>query len=40
MAEGMAIETALRFASAAGALRARDGTTPYRPMVEAMLAGQ
>jgi len=39
MAEGMPIEAALRFASAAGALRARDGTTPYRPMVEAMLAG-
>ncbi len=40
MAEGMGIAAALRFASAAGALRARDGTTPYRPMVEAMLAGK
>ncbi len=39
IAEGMGVEAALRFASAAGALRARDGTTPYRPMVEAMLAG-
>ena len=39
IAEAMAIEAALRFASAAGALRARDGATPYRPMVEAMLAG-
>jgi sulfofructose kinase len=35
----MGVEAALRFASAAGALRARDGTTPYRAMVEAMLVG-
>jgi sulfofructose kinase len=39
LAEGQAIPQALRFASAAGALRARDGETPTRAMVEAMLSG-
>jgi hypothetical protein len=29
----------MRFASAAGALRAEEGKTPTRAMVEAMLAG-
>ncbi len=38
LAEGQEIEAALRFASAAGALRARDGKTPDRDAVEAMLA--
>ncbi|WP_431283728.1 PfkB family carbohydrate kinase [Humitalea sp. 24SJ18S-53] len=37
MAEGQGIEAALRFASAAGALRARDGATPDRAMVEALI---
>ncbi len=39
IAEGQAVAAALRFASAAGALRARDGETPTRAMVEAMLSG-
>jgi sulfofructose kinase len=39
IAEGQPIERALRFASAAGALRARDGATPDRAMVEALLKG-
>jgi sulfofructose kinase len=39
IAEGMAVPDAMRFASAAGALRARDGKTPYRAMVEELLAG-
>ncbi|HEY8612160.1 MAG TPA: PfkB family carbohydrate kinase [Roseomonas sp.] len=39
IAEGQATEDALRFASAAGALRARDGKTPDRAMLEALLAG-
>jgi len=38
IAEGQAMEAALRFASAAGALRARDGATPDRAAVEAMLS--
>ncbi len=38
IAEGQAIAQALRFASAAGALRARDGQTPDRAMVEALLS--
>ncbi|WP_227537650.1 PfkB family carbohydrate kinase, partial [Klebsiella pneumoniae] len=37
LAEGQEPEAALRFASAAGALRARDGETPHRPALEAML---
>jgi sulfofructose kinase len=40
IAEGQGIESALRFASAAGALRAQDGDTPHRPAVEALLAGR
>ncbi len=39
IAEGQGIEAALRFASAAGALRAQEGATPRRAEVEAMLAG-
>jgi len=39
LAEGQGVEDALRFASAAGALRARDGRTPDRAMLEEMLAG-
>lgn len=39
VAEGMGMEQALRFASAAGGLRARDGRTPDRAAVEEMLAG-
>lgn len=39
IAERQPIERVLRFASAAGALRARDGATPDRAMVEALLAG-
>lgn len=39
VAEGQPIETAIRFASAAGALRARDGATPTRAMVEELLRG-
>ena len=37
VAEGQTIEAAIRFASAAGALRARDGATPDRAMLEALL---
>ncbi len=37
IAEGQETEAALRFASAAGALRARDGETPDRAAVDAML---
>jgi sulfofructose kinase len=37
LAERMAPPDALRFASAAGALRARDGATPTRAMVDALL---
>jgi len=37
MAEKMPVAAAMRFASAAGALRARDGATPDRAMVEALL---
>lgn len=37
MAEGMAVPDAMRFASAAGALRARDGATPDRAMVDALM---
>ncbi len=40
IAEGHAIEAALRFATAAGALRAQDGETPRRAAVEALLAGR
>jgi len=40
IAEGQEIEAALRFASAAGALRARDGQTPDRAMVEGLIAGK
>lgn len=39
IAEGQPIERVMRFASAAGALRARDGATPTRAMVEALLKG-
>jgi sulfofructose kinase len=39
VAEGMAIPQVMRFAAAAGALRARDGQTPTRAMVEELLAG-
>jgi sulfofructose kinase len=39
IAEGQPIERVMRFASAAGALRARDGATPTRAMVEDLLAG-
>ena len=39
LAEGQEPESALRFASAAGALRARDGETPHRPALEEMLRG-
>jgi sulfofructose kinase len=39
IAEGQPIEQVMRFASAAGALRARDGATPDRAMVEALLRG-
>lgn len=38
IAEGQDIEATMRFASAAGALRARDGATPDRAMVEDLLA--
>ncbi len=38
LAEGMGVEEALRFASAAGALRARDGRTPDRGMVDGLVA--
>ncbi|WP_458097550.1 PfkB family carbohydrate kinase [Roseomonas sp. WA12] len=39
IAEGQTVEDALRFASAAGALRARDGRTPDRATLEGLLAG-
>lgn len=39
LAEGQAAPQALRFASAAGALRAQAGQTPRRAMVEALLSG-
>ncbi|MBL6457712.1 sugar kinase [Belnapia sp. T6] len=39
LAEGMALPEAMRFASAAGALRAQDGETPDRAAVEVMLQG-
>lgn len=39
IAEGQSTAQALRFASAAGALRARDGETPTRMMVEGLLSG-
>ncbi|MGK7866131.1 PfkB family carbohydrate kinase [Falsiroseomonas sp. E2-1-a20] len=39
MAERQAVADAMRFASAAGGLRARDGATPTREMVEALLRG-
>jgi sulfofructose kinase len=39
IAEGQPVEDALRFASAAGALRARDGKTPDRATLEELLAG-
>jgi sulfofructose kinase len=39
LAEGQPVERALRFASAAGALRARDGATPVREMVDRLLFG-
>lgn len=37
IAEGQRVEAAMRFASAAGALRARDGEAPRREMVEDLL---
>jgi sulfofructose kinase len=40
IAERQPIERVMRFASAAGALRARDGATPTREMVEALLCAQ
>jgi sulfofructose kinase len=40
IAEGQPIDRAMRFASAAGALRARDGATPGRDMLEALLREQ
>ncbi|WP_198378333.1 PfkB family carbohydrate kinase, partial [Neoroseomonas rubea] len=39
IAEGMPVARAMRFAAAAGALRARDGATPDRAAVEALAAG-
>ena len=39
IAEGVDVPQAMRFASAAGALRARDGATPNRAMVDEMLKG-
>ena len=39
IAEGQAVEQVMRFASAAGALRARDGATPTRALLEALLRG-
>ena len=39
IAEGQPIERVIRFASAAGGLRARDGATPTRAMVEELLKG-
>jgi sulfofructose kinase len=40
IAERQPVARAMRFASAAGALRARDGATPTRAMVEALLTAQ
>ena len=40
IAEGQLIDHAMRFASAAGALRARDGATPDRAMVDALMETQ
>lgn len=40
IAEGQSAEQAIRFSSAAGALRARDGATPDRAMVEELLLTQ
>lgn len=37
MAEGMPVERAMRFAAAAGGLRAQDGATPTRAMVDAVM---
>ncbi|WP_424812077.1 PfkB family carbohydrate kinase [Roseococcus sp. YIM B11640] len=37
VAEGMEMEEALRFSSAAGALRARDGDTPHREKLETFM---
>ncbi len=37
LAEGMSLPDAMRFASAAGALRAQDGETPDRAAVGALL---
>jgi sulfofructose kinase len=39
LAEGRGVPEAMRFAAAAGALRARDGETPRRAAVEALLSG-
>jgi sulfofructose kinase len=39
VAERQPVEAAIRFASAAGGLRARDGATPTRAMVEELLRG-
>jgi sulfofructose kinase len=39
IAEGQPIEAVMRFASAAGGLRARDGATPTRAMVDELLRG-
>jgi sulfofructose kinase len=39
LAERQGVEAAIRFASAAGALRARDGATPDRAAVEELLRG-
>ncbi|CAH0281796.1 PfkB family carbohydrate kinase [Roseomonas sp. CECT 9278] len=39
VAEGMDTPRAMRFAAAAGALRARDAATPTRAMLDGMLAG-
>lgn len=40
IAEGQPVARAMRFASAAGALRARDGATPTREMLEGLLVAQ
>lgn len=40
VAEGLDTETTIRFSSAAGALRAREGATPDRAMLEELLATQ
>jgi sulfofructose kinase len=39
LAEGLPLPETMRFASAAGALRAQDGVTPDRAEVEALLRG-